>query len=200
MKTSLFAAGAILAFAALSGCSVPRSSTAVLGGPAIPAVVADSRVPVAPAPAPAGLSVDEQSLVAVAAGAGMYEVEAGRLAAARAQDPQVRAYAQMLVNHHTANNHELMGLVSSKGHRIVPGLPAALQQRVATLQGLSGAEFDREFVRWAGVQDHLSAIAEFERRRASVVDRDLLAYVDRTLPALRSHLQQARELAGRMAG
>jgi putative membrane protein len=199
MKTQPSLALTILACAALAACASPRNTTATLGGPATPAVVANS-VRTQLALAPAGLTVDEQSLVAVAAGAGLYEVEAARLAVSRAQDPQVRAYAQMLVHHHGANNNELMGLVNSKGHRIAPGLPAALQQRVATLQALSGAEFDREFVRWTGVQDHLSAIGEFERRRATVVDRDLLAYVDRTLPALRSHLQQARELAGRMAG
>jgi putative membrane protein len=201
MKTQVSAAGAILAYAALAGCAAPRATTSMMGGPApTPAIVANSvRTQLAMAPVN-GLGASDQALVAVAAGAGMYEVEAGRLAASRAADPQVRAYAQMLVDHHTANNNELMALVSSKGHRIAPGLPPELQQKVATLQGLSGPAFDREFVRMTGLQDHTSAIAEFERRRGTVMDRDLLLYVDRTLPALRSHLQQARDLAGRMVG
>jgi putative membrane protein len=202
MKTSISLSLTILACAGLAACASPRP-TAMMGGPAAvpatPAVVANSRTPVAVAPVTV-LGTAEQSFIAVAAGSGMYEVEAARLAASRAADPQVRSYAQMLVDHHTANNSELMALVSTKGHRVAPGLPAALQQKLAMLQGLSGPAFDRAFVLNTGVQDHLSAIGEFERRRGTLVDRDVLAYLDRTLPALQAHLQQARDLAGRMAG
>jgi putative membrane protein len=146
------------------------------------------------------LAPADVQFVAVASGAGMYEVEAGRLAASRATNPQVRAFAQMLVTEHTANNRELMTLVQSKGATLAPGLPPPLQQKIARLQGLSGAEFDREFVRMTGVQDHTSTIAAFEQGRRSVSDRDVQAYIDRTLPHLRSHLQQAQTIAGTMAG
>jgi putative membrane protein len=145
-------------------------------------------------------SATETQFIAVAAGAGMYEVEAARVALTRASNPQVRSYAQMLLDHHTANNKELMTLVGNKGHRVAPGLPSELQQKVSRLSGLSGADFDREFVRMTGVQDHMAAIAAFEQGRRGVADRDLQAYIDRTLPTLRSHLQQAQDLAGRMAG
>jgi putative membrane protein len=146
------------------------------------------------------LAAADLQFVAIAAGAGMYEVEAGRLAGTRAADAQVRAYGAMLVTHHTANNNELMALVGTKGHRIAPGLPAPLQQKVTTLSGLDGAAFDREFVRTTGVQDHMAAIAAFEQGRRTVTDRDLQAYIEKTLPALRAHLQQAQDLAGRIAG
>lgn len=102
--------------------------------------------------------------------------------------------------HHTANNNELMTLVSTKGHRIAPALPAPLQQKVNTLSGLSGPAFDREFVRMAGVADHMAAINAFEQGSRTVADRDLQAYIARLLPVLRTHLQQAQDLAGRMAG
>ena len=163
-----------------------------------------SSAPMAPtaagANAAARLSDADLKFVAVAAGSGMYEVEASRLALTRASDAQVRAYAQMLVNHHTANNNELIALVGTKGHRIAPGLPAPLQQKVQTLSGLQGAAFDREFVRMTGVQDHMAAVQAFQQGRGSVADADLRAYIDKTLPVLQQHLQQARDLAGRMAG
>lgn len=202
MKPSVSFTMTIFGAAALAGCSTQRVAT-VTSVPAVavstvPAVVTTSTAVIG-APRSVLSSADLQ-FVAVAAGAGMYEVEAARLAATRAGNAQVRGYAQMLLDHHAANNGELMALVSTKGHRIAPGLPAVLQQKVATLSGLSGADFDREFVKTTGVQDHKAAVAAFEKGRATVDDRDLRAYIDKTLPVLRSHLQQAQDLAGRMAG
>jgi putative membrane protein len=205
MKTSLCLSLTLIASAVLAGCA-QRAATVTT----VPATTVVSTVPAATvttttntaavgAPA-AKLSAADQQFVAVAAGAGMYEVEAARLAVTKASNAQVRGYAQMLLDHHTANNNELMTLVSSKGHRVAPGLPAALQQKVTTLSGLSGADFDREFVRTTGVQDHTAAVAAFEQHRRTVTDRDLQAYIDKSLPVLRSHLQQAQDLAGRMAG
>ncbi|HYE41041.1 MAG TPA: DUF4142 domain-containing protein, partial [Ramlibacter sp.] len=161
MKTSATFALGLLAAVALAGCASNRTSMgagpAAVVAPAPAATVTTTAV----VPASPRLAAPDLQFVAVAAGSGMYEVEASRLAVTRATDAQVRAYAQMLVDHHTANNNELMTLVSAKGHRVAPGLPPALQQKVATLSGLSGAAFDREFVRMTGVQDHLAAVAAF---------------------------------------
>ncbi|MGV3492362.1 MAG: DUF4142 domain-containing protein [Ramlibacter sp.] len=188
---------AVAAAALATGCA---SRQVVLGaGPAVVSTTTTAQV--APAAVSQGrLSAGDQAFVAVAAGAGMYEVEAARLALTRAADPRVRGYAQMLVDHHTANNNELMTLAGTKGHRIVPGLPAVLRQKVQTLNSLQGADFDREFIRTTGVQDHAAAVKAFEDGQRTVADAALRAYVDKTLPVLRSHLQHAQDIAGRMAG
>lgn len=184
--------------AALAGCASQRTSMGA--GPAVVAQPAPVVATTTVVPATPRLAAADLQFIAVAAGSGMYEVEAARLALTRAASPQVRAFAQMLADHHAAGNNELMALVSSKGQRVAPGLPPALQQKVNTLSGLSGEAFDREFIRTTGVQDHLAAVAAFEQGRRSVADRDLAAFIDKTLPVLRSHLQEAQNLAGRMAG
>lgn len=187
---------------ALAGCA-SRQQTSMGAGASTAAVTtttSTSATSTATPAAAARLSAADLQFVAQAAGAGMYEVEASRVALTRAADPQVRAYAQMLVDHHTANNNELMALVGRKGHRIAPGLPAPLQQKVTMLQGLSGAAFDREFIRNTGVQDHMAAINAFQQSRSTVADRDLQAFIDKTLPTLQAHLKQAQDLAGRIAG
>ena len=184
---------------ALAGCGTYTYHNPV--AVATPAAVSTTTSTTATmAAAPASMSPADLQFVAVAAGAGMYEVEAARVALTRASDTHVRSYAQMLVDHHTANNRELMSLVQAKGQRLAPGLPPSLQQKVSTLSGLSGPAFDREFVRMTGVQDHKAAIAAFEQGRGSVGDRDLQAYIDKTLPVLRQHLRDAETLAGTMAG
>lgn len=198
MKTTLSLTLSAVALAALAGCASNRASMGA--GPAAVTTTTVAAAPAAPMAAAPRMAAQDMQFVAVAAGSGMYEVEAARMATTKAMDPQVRAYAQMLVQHHTANNAELMALVSAKGHRVAPGLPAPLQQKVNTLNGLSGAAFDREFVRMTGVADHMAAVNAFEQGQRSVADRDLQAYITKTLPVLRAHLQQAQDLAGRMAG
>lgn len=188
---------ALAAAALASGCATRQATLGA--GPAVVATTTTRTAPAAVA-APGRLAAADQSFVAVAAGAGMYEVEAARLALTRASNAQVRGYAQMLVDHHTANNNELMSLVGTKGHRIAPGLPAPLQQKVQALSGLQGAAFDREFIRTTGVQDHAAAVKAFEDGQRTVADAALRGYIDKTLPVLRSHLQQAQDIAGRMAG
>jgi putative membrane protein len=204
MNISVPIALSVAAASLLAACGTPPRTTAIMGGPAVVTAAPATTTVVTPAPVPAAaaarLSAADQQFVAVAAGAGLYEVEIARLAASRATNPQVRSYAQMLVEHHTANNNELIALVSAKGHRIGPGLPPTLQQRVTALSALSGAAFDREFIRMTGVQDHTSAIAAFERGRTSVTDSDLRAYIDKSLPTLRQHLQAAQALGGQIAG
>lgn len=199
MNTAITLTAGLLGAALLTGCAGHR--TTMGAGPAQAQVATTTTTTTTTAPAAVvRLSPADVQFVALAAGSGMYEVAASRVALGRATDPQVRAYAQMLVDHHTANNNELVAIVTSKGHRIGPALPPELQQKVNTLSGLSGANFDREFVRTTGVQDHRAAIAAFEEGRRTVTDPQLRAYIDKTLPVLRSHLQHAEDIAGRMAG
>lgn len=194
MRTSVSLSLTVLAAAALAGCASHRVE---MGAPAAVVTVPAATVVATPA---VKLSAADLHFVALAAGAGMYEVDAARVALSRASDPKVRSFAQMLLDQHTANNQELASILQAKGHRIAPGLPAELAQKVSKLSTLSGSAFDQEFIRTTGVADHMAAIAAFEQGDRSVTDRDLQAYIDKTLPALRSHLQQAQDLAGRMAG
>ncbi|HET8744480.1 MAG TPA: DUF4142 domain-containing protein [Ramlibacter sp.] len=199
MKTSLTLTLGIVSLAALAACSTQRVAT-VTTPETVAVVPAPSTTMVMGATPAVQFNAADTHFIAVAAGAGMYEVEAARLALTKASNAQVRGYAQMLLDQHTAANQQLMAMVTSKGHKVAPGMPAALQQKIATLNRASGADFDHEFVRTTGVADHMATIAEFERSRSSVADPDLRAFIDRTLPTLRTHLQQAQDLAGRMAG
>jgi putative membrane protein len=132
---------------------------------------------------------------------GFYEVEVSRLAAERAVNSGVRAYAQMMVNHHTQANRELAALMSAKG--VAPPRELAADkkdklQRLASLPPSPG--FDNGYVRVVGIEDHRTNIAIFERARRETRDRDLLAWIDRVLPAMRSHLSAAQSLAGSLDG
>jgi putative membrane protein len=62
------------------------------------------------------------------------------------------------------------------------------------LSKLSGAEFDREYMRHQ-LNDHEKAIALFQRQATEGSDAELKEFASRTLPALREHQQMARDIA-----
>ncbi len=185
-KTTLLAIPLALAAVLSAGCAATRTT----GMGAAPA----------PVGAASHFSTTDREFATQAAGGGLYEVEVSRIAASRAADPQVRSYAQMLVTHHAAANDQLMGIFKVKNFQPPASMPADKQAKLARIQALSGPELDREYIRTVGLGDHQSDIALFERAARDTADPDLKAWFAKTLPTLRSHLQAAQALAGRMAG
>jgi len=66
---------------------------------------------------------------------------------------------------------------------------------VSKLSNLSGAEFDRAYVRMM-VQDHRKDIKEFQKESTRSIDSDLKNFASTTLPTLQQNLQMAEQLNG----
>ena len=79
-----------------------------------------------------------------------------------------------------------------------PKLSASAQHSLDRLQGLNGAEFDREFMKQM-VTDHKAAVADFQRAATSASDPEVKTFAQKTLPGLQEHLQLARSLSERLA-
>ena len=149
----------------------------------------------------APLSAAERDFATRVATQGFYEIEVSRLATERAVNSGVRAYAQMMVNHRTQANNELVALMSAKGVTPPKGLAADKKEKLYRLASLPpSAAFDNGYVRVVGIEDHRTSIANFERARRETKDRDLVAWIDRALLAMRSHLAAAQSLAGTLDG
>ena len=71
------------------------------------------------------------------------------------------------------------------------------QSGMNKLAGLSGADFDRAYVNMM-VKDHEKDVKEFEKASAKATDPDIRAWATSTLPTLREHLQQIRDIQSRM--
>lgn len=134
---------------------------------------------------------------------GQMEVQMGQLAQQKAENQEVKQLGQTLVNDHRQANQQLEQLAAA--HNVKAGADqhadkdASKHQKMFTkLQGQSGAEFDKAFVRMA-IKDHKKDIAEFERARTDVTDPQVTSFIDQTLPKLRNHLQMA-ESAARAVG
>jgi putative membrane protein len=150
----------------------------------------------------AGASVAraDRSFMTKVAGGGMFEVEAAKLAEQKATDPAIKEHAAKLVKDHTQANTELMQLASSKGVTLPAKLPRDKQGELDKLSKLSGAAFDRDFMRRVGIADHQADIKEFEKGSRSAKDPELKSWIDKTLPTLRDHLVQAQKIPATATG
>lgn len=136
----------------------------------------------------------DRKFIQEAAGAGMFEVQIAQLAASKASNADVKSFATTLVNDHSNANNELVQLANSKKVELPAAPPRGKRNEIEKLGKLSGAEFDRRFVREVGIKDHEKDIKKFEKASEKAKDPQLKAWIDKTLPKLREHLATAQKL------
>jgi putative membrane protein len=97
-------------------------------------------------------------------------------------------------------NNELLELMSAHGVAPPRSLPAAKATKLHRLAALPPNDaFDNGYIRVVGIEDHRNAIAMFEKARMQVHDRDLRAFIDRSLTIMRTHLAAAQDAAASLA-
>jgi putative membrane protein len=136
------------------------------------------------------------TFVSKAAQDGMTEVEVGKIALAKSQDPAIRGFAQKMVDDHSKANSELAAIAEAKGVTPPKKLDAEHQAMVNALK--SAPDFDREYSQHMNM-DHSKAIALFESA-SQADDPQLAAFAKKTLPTLKAHKQLAEKLPGNMKG
>lgn len=185
------AVGVAVVAGALAGCGSITGPDMRMGASSAPS----AKVTAAP------LTAVERDFLTKVAAKGMYEVEVSKLAADKALSPEVRDFARTMVMHHTQMNNEVIALMSARGVAPPKGLAADKATKLHRLASLPRSDaFDNGYIRVVGVEDHRSAIAMFEKARRDVRDRDLRAYIDRTLATLRMHLQMAQGVVAGLSG
>jgi putative membrane protein len=132
-----------------------------------------------------------------AAEGGIAEVELGQLALKQASSEDVKQFAQLMVDEHSKANEELKGLAASKSIPLPADAGKKNKETLDKLAKLSGAEFDREFMK-VMVKDHNMAVALFEKQAKNGKDGEAKAWAEKTLPALREHQSKAREVADKI--
>jgi len=141
----------------------------------------------------AQLSAQDRNFIEHAASGGTTEVQEAQVAQGKAQSPQVKQFAQRLIDDHTKNNQQLMTLAQQLGVT-VPTTPTATdQQEMSKLQSQSGKSFDHAYVQHE-VTDHQHDITMFQQEIQNGSDPQVKAFAQQTLPILREHLRLAQQL------
>ncbi len=150
-----------------------------------------------PMPMPSSqMSALDNQFVMDAAHGGMAEVQLGQLALQRSTNPEVKRFAQQMIQEHSRANEELMRLATQKG--ITPPTDVGPKYRAAMmrLMQLSGRDFDQAYMNEAGVNSHLESAAIYQRQAGLGQDPDLKAFATRILPRVQGHLQMASAMTG----
>jgi putative membrane protein len=145
------------------------------------------------------MTATDSMFVTKAAQGGMAEVKLGNLAQEKAESPDVKNFGQTMVADHTKANDELKKIASGKGIAMPSDIDAKDQATYDHLSKLSGAAFDRAYMRDM-VADHKADISEFKRQADRGADADLKAYASKTLPTLEHHLQMAESIEPKVRG
>jgi len=143
-------------------------------------------------------SSGDQQFVHEAAIGGMAEVELGKLATDKASSADVKQFGQRMVDDHGKANDELKSLASQKNWTLPTELDAKHKATRDRLSKLSGAEFDRAYMKEM-VADHNKDVREFAEHAKTAKDADLKAWVQKTLPVLKEHQSMAKDVSQKVA-
>jgi len=135
--------------------------------------------------------------MAEAASGGMTEVELGKIASSKAQNAEVKKFAEMMVTDHTKAGDDLKALAVKKNITLPTTPNATHQATIKKFQSMSGAEFDKAYVDDM-LEDHEKDVAEFEKQSQSNPDADVKALAAKTLPTLKKHLDAIKALHAKM--
>lgn len=142
----------------------------------------------ADASAAANLSRSDRNFFEKAAKSGMKEVAVSRSTLARLTNPQVKQFAQMMVDDHSKANAELMALAQKKGVVLPPKDDVKLMDKWSKKTDEVDEDYMEEMV-----DDHQEAVELFEEASRSK-DAEIAAFANKTLPKLRQHLTTAKDL------
>jgi putative membrane protein len=165
---------------------------ATLSIAAAPASAADK--PKTAHKASAAKALNDAEFMERAAQGNMAEVQLGKIAVQRAENSEVKQFAQRMVDDHTKANDELTQLASTRDVKMPEDLEPKHKVIMSRLQGLSGADFDRAYMRDM-VNDHEHDVALFAQQAKATKDADLKTWIENTLPVLRRHEQMAQNTA-----
>ena len=139
----------------------------------------------------------EESFWAIAAEGGIAEVEMGKLAAQKAQNPELKKFAQMMVAHHSKANSELKAAAAKKKVALPETYGPNQKSTVDELNRLTGPEFDQEYL-LAMVDNHESDVQLFENQAEDDSDPEAQAFAAKILPVLRKHLEAIKAIQSKM--
>ena len=146
------------------------------------------------------MSNDDQAAMKQLASANIAEIEAGKMAASKAQSPDVKKFAQQMVQDHSKMLDDLKSLAKSKGVALPDNAPMKDMAQSKLLERKSGAEFDKDYMEHM-VKDHEKNAKDTENIAAKAKDPQFKSAVQQANGKIREHLQMAQRLAqGAAAG
>ena len=147
-----------------------------------------------PAAGGAATPTDRAGYVTQASASDLYEIQSSQIALTKAQRPEVREFAQMLITHHTQTTAALTAAARASG--MTPPPPALTpmhREMIEQLQTAAAAGFDQLYV-GQQVPAHEMALALHQTYAADGDTPALRTAATAAVPIIQQHLTRARQL------
>src|SRR5438067_3696838 len=148
--------------------------------------------------------INDAQIASIVVTANQVDIDAGKLATAKAADPEVKKFAQLMVTDHTGVNKSAVDLatklkVTPQDNPTSTSIKTGGDENVKNLRTLKGAAFDKAYV------DHEVA---YHQQVLDAVDKTLIpgaknaelkALLVKVRPAFVAHLEHAKHVQASLA-
>ena len=142
-------------------------------------------------------SLSDKDFLETSSQGNVTEVELSKLALEKSQNPDVRGFAQRMIHDHEALAEKMKPFVVQAGLQPSTSLNFEHQHLYNKLNGLSGAEFDKEFVQYMD-KDHHEDLQQFQNEVSSTQDASLKGVVVAGEKVIVEHTRMIDELSRKM--
>jgi putative membrane protein len=138
-------------------------------------------------------SDNDKNFLAAAAQGGRNEIKLSELAEEKATNPAVKAFAQKMVKEHNEMKDGMKPFADSWGLIMPTGVDEDHQKEWDKLTGMSGADFDKEYISQM-VTDHSKALDAFTKEAKDTKDTKFQAVVLKDKAMVAAHKNMAYDL------
>lgn len=163
---------------------VPLAAVAVISTLTLPAQTRETHR--------ANRASSDSTFMEEAGQSGVGEVRMAQLALNKSTNQAVKNLANKLLTDHTQANENLKTIASAQSITLPSSMNASDQAEYDKVQALSGAAFDREYVKYE-IQDHEKAIRLFQHESLHGTNPDVRTWAGKNLPVLQTHLKMAED-------
>jgi putative membrane protein len=149
-------------------------------------------------------SINDAQIAHIVVTANQVDIDAGKLAASMATNPDVKKFGQQMVTDHTGVNKQAVALatklvVKPEDNPTSESLKASGEKNVANLKTLKGAAFDKAYID-NEVTYHQAVIDALDKTLIpNAKNEELKALLVKTRPAFVAHLEHAKKIQASLA-
>lgn len=141
------------------------------------------------------LSAGDEKALKDMAQANINEVAAAKIALSKAESSEVKAYAQKMVDDHSAALTKVQTVAEQKGVTLPTEPDAKHKTMAAKLEKESGAAFDKMYMTNAGTMDHKMVLSKLQSDAKNIKDPDVKTVADAHTPVVEEHLKAAQQMS-----
>jgi putative membrane protein len=139
-------------------------------------------------------SATDKMFVSKAMQGSMAEVQLGQLTLQKTNNPQVKEFAQRMIDDHTKLNEQMKPVAQQLGVTVPDQVSKNDRKTMAKLQALSGSAYDQAYIKDM-VKDHKQDLTEFQMEASSGQDQTVKDAANQGSKVIAGHLQMAQQMA-----